>query len=36
VRVVLDVVFPNQLTLRYRFDHGQNLRVGLKAVLKAA
>jgi len=35
-RFALGAVFVYQLTLLYRFDHGQDLRVGLKAFLKAA
>jgi hypothetical protein len=35
-RYVLGAVFVYQLTLLYRFEHGGNLRVGLKAFLKAA
>ena len=32
----LGAVLVYQLTLLYRFEHGQDLRVGLKAFLKAA
>jgi hypothetical protein len=32
----LGAVFVCQLTLRHRFEHGADLRVGLKAFLKAA
>jgi len=32
----LDAVFLYHLTLLYRFHHRQDLRVGLKAFLKAA
>jgi hypothetical protein len=35
-RFALGAVFVYQLTLLYRFAHGQDLRVGLKAFLKAA
>ncbi len=35
-RFALGAVFVYQLTLLYRFEHGQDLRVGLKAFLKAA
>jgi hypothetical protein len=35
-RFALGAVFLYQLTLLYRFKHRQNLRVGLKAFLKAA
>jgi hypothetical protein len=35
-RYVLGAVFVYQLTLLYRFEHGADLRVGLKAFLKAA
>jgi hypothetical protein len=35
-RFALGAVFVYQLTLLHRFEHGQNLRVGLKAFLKAA
>jgi hypothetical protein len=35
-RFALGAVFLYQLTLLYRFDHHQDLRVGLKAFLKAA
>jgi hypothetical protein len=35
-RHVLGAVFVYQLTLLYRFEHGADLRVGLKAFLKAA
>jgi hypothetical protein len=35
-RFALGAVFLYQLTLLYRFEHGQDLRVGLKAFLKAA
>jgi hypothetical protein len=35
-RFALGAVFVYQLTLLYRFEHHQNLRVGLKAFLKAA
>jgi hypothetical protein len=35
-RYVLGAVFVYQLTLLYRFEHGSDLRVGLKAFLKAA
>jgi len=32
----LGAVFLYQVTLLYRFEQGQDLRVGLKAFLKAA
>ena len=32
----LGVIFVYQLALLYRFEHGLSLRVGLKAILKAA
>lgn len=35
-RFALGAVFLYQLTLLYRFEHGHDLRVGLKAFLKAA
>ncbi len=35
-RFALGAVFLYQLSLLYRFQHGQDLRVGLKAFLKAA
>jgi hypothetical protein len=35
-RFALGAVFVYQLTLLHRFEHGQDLRVGLKAFLKAA
>jgi hypothetical protein len=35
-RFALGAIFVYQLTLLYRFEHGQDLRVGLKAFLKAA
>lgn len=35
-RFALGAVLAYQLTLLYRFEHGQDLRVGLKAFLKAA
>jgi hypothetical protein len=35
-RFALGAVFLYQLTLLYRFEHGQDLRVGLKAFLKSA
>jgi hypothetical protein len=35
-RFALGAVFAYQLTLLYRFEHHQDLRVGLKAFLKAA
>lgn len=35
-RFALGAVFVYQLTLLYRFEHGGDLRVGLKAFLKAA
>lgn len=35
-RFILGAVFIYQLTLLYRFEHGHDLRVGLKACLKAA
>jgi hypothetical protein len=35
-RFALGAVFLYQLTLLYRCQHGQDLRVGLKAFLKAA
>jgi len=35
-RFALGAVFVYQLSLWYRFEHGLNLRVGLKAFLKAA
>ena len=35
-RYVLGAVFVYQLTLLYRFEHGGDLRVGLKAFLRAA
>jgi hypothetical protein len=35
-RFALGAVFVYQLTLLYRFEHDQDLRVGLKAFLKAA
>jgi Transposase DDE domain len=35
-RYVLGAVFVYQLTLLYRFEHGGDLRAGLKAFLKAA
>ena len=35
-RCLLGAVFVYQLTLLYRFEHGGDLRVGLKAFLKAA
>jgi hypothetical protein len=35
-RFALGAVFVYQLTLLHRFDHAQDLRVGLKAFLKAA
>ncbi len=35
-RYILGAVFVYQLTLLYRFEHGGDLRVGLKAFLKAA
>jgi hypothetical protein len=35
-RFALGAVFLYQVTLLYRFQHGQDLRVGLKAFLKAA
>ena len=35
-RFALGAVFLYQVTLLYRFEHGQDLRVGLKAFLKAA
>lgn len=35
-RFALGAVLVYQLTLLYRFEHGQDLRVGLKAFLKAA
>lgn len=35
-RFVLGAIFVYQLALLYRFEHGLNLRVGLKAFLKAA
>jgi hypothetical protein len=35
-RFALGAVFVYQVTLLYRFDHGQDLRAGLKAFLKAA
>src|SRR4051795_1983733 len=35
-RFALGAVFLYQLTLLHRFEHGQDLRVGLKAFLKAA
>jgi hypothetical protein len=35
-RFALGAVFVYQVTLLYRFQHGQDLRIGLKAFLKAA
>ena len=35
-RFALGAVFVYQVTLLYRFEHHQDLRVGLKAFLKAA
>ncbi|MBI4496449.1 MAG: hypothetical protein HY689_00905 [Chloroflexi bacterium] len=35
-RYVLGAVLVYQLALRYRFETGGDLRVGLKALLKAA
>jgi hypothetical protein len=35
-RFILGAVLVYQLTLLHRFEHGQDLRVGLKACLKAA
>lgn len=35
-RFVLGAIFVYQLALLYRFEHGLDLRVGLKAFLKAA
>ena len=35
-RFVLGAILVYQLTLLYRFEHGLNLRAGLKAFLKAA
>jgi hypothetical protein len=35
-RFALGAVFVYQLTVLHRFEHGQDLRVGLKAFLKAA
>jgi hypothetical protein len=35
-RYVLGTVFVYQLTLLYRFEHGGDLRVGLKPCLKSA
>jgi hypothetical protein len=35
-RFALGAIFVCQQTLLYRFQHGQDLRVGLKAFLKAA
>ena len=35
-RFALGAIFVYQLALLYRFEHGLDLRVGLKAFLKAA
>ncbi len=35
-RFILGAIFVYQLALLYRFEHGLDLRVGLKAFLKAA
>jgi len=35
-RFAFGAAYVYQLTLLHRFEHGQNLRVGLKALLKAA
>jgi hypothetical protein len=35
-RFALGAIFVYQLALWYRFEHGLDLRVGLKAFLKAA
>ena len=35
-RFALEAIFVYQLTLWYRFEHNLDLRVGLKAFLKAA
>jgi hypothetical protein len=35
-RFALGAIFVYQLALLYRFEHGLDLRVGVKAFLKAA